>query len=130
MHSHPPPIKKHEQAKIVSASYFIRDLHGEGIHLRTATLRSPKEGLLSSPAPLAFGTHSQFNGILLLSACSPPQVWYTAAASHPKGRHGPQTSFLTSSPGIHWQHPFGHPERRPWKHSTVPKPNLPFRYAF
>jgi hypothetical protein len=44
MCSHSSPIKKNEQATIVSESCFIKDHHGEGLCLRAVNTKTSEEG--------------------------------------------------------------------------------------
>lgn len=126
MHSHPPPIKKLEQAKIISESYFIRDLHVEGLCLRMATLRPPKAFSLLLPL-----WHLALTPNLMGSCSLRPVLPFRSGVQQqpPPWRHRSQIPFLTSFPGIHWQCPFWHPERRPWK-QHCPKTQLSLKVRF
>jgi hypothetical protein len=46
MPSHPLPIKKYEQVKIISDGCFIRDCHGEGLLLKEPQFLSKAISLL------------------------------------------------------------------------------------
>lgn len=91
-----------------------------------ATLRPPKAFSLLLPL-----WHLALTPNLMGSCSLRPVLPFRSGVQQqpPPWRHRPQTPFLTSFPGIHWQCPFWHPERRPWK-QHCPKTQLSLKVRF